>query len=55
MGVYRYVSEGGEAGLRQFNARIEGIKKEVDQKREERKNLEDRIKSLQKQVSNVEV
>ena len=53
--VDRYVSDGGEAGLRQLNARIDAIKKEVGEKAEERKSLEERMKQLQKQVADVKV
>ena len=53
--VCRYVNEGGEAGLRQLNARIDDIKQEVGEKTDTKRGLEERVKQLQKEVANVEV
>ena len=51
----RYVSEGGESGLRRLNAQIDSLKKEVAEKVEEKESLEERTRQLQIQVTNVEV
>ena len=49
------MSEGGEAGLHQLNDRVNSMKREVDRKTRERKEFEEKIKKLQKEVANVEV
>ena len=53
--MFRYLSDGGESGLEQCNARIAALRREVGEKEEGRKNLEGRVKLLQKQVANAKV
>ena len=50
-----YEKEGGETALRQLNDRINSIKSEVEEKAEEKKKLEEKIRRLQKEIANVEV
>lgn len=49
------MSEGGESGLQELNAKIDEFSKEIAKKKEQRNNLEQRKNQLMKQVTNAEV
>lgn len=53
--VSRYMSDGGESGLRQLNAKIDDLKKDIEEKKEQRKTSEQRMKQLREQVTNAQV
>lgn len=49
------MSDGGESGLQELNAKIDELSKDIAKKKEQRKNLEERKNQLMKQVTNAEV
>lgn len=53
--ISKYMSEGGESGLQELNAKIDEFSKEIAKKKEQRNNLEQRKNQLMKQVTNAEL